>query len=47
MCALDAVSEVGFEEGDGLVSEIEVVAEFVEEFVVGDCIVGWRVLAVS
>ena len=41
MRGLDAVSEVGFEEADGLVGEIEVVAEFVEEFVVGDCIIGF------
>ena len=41
VCGLDAVSEVGFEEGDCLGSEVEVVSEFVEEFGVRDCVVGF------
>ena len=41
MHGLDAVSEVGFEEGECLGGEVEVVSEFVEEFLVRDCVVGF------
>jgi hypothetical protein len=42
VCGLDAVSEVGLEEGDCFSGEVEVVSELVEEFLVRDCVVGFR-----
>jgi hypothetical protein len=38
---LDAVGEVGTEDGDGVGMEVEVVEKFVEEFGVGDGVVGF------
>ena len=42
MRGLDAVAEVRFEEGDCLSGKIEVVSEFVEQFVVGDRVIRLR-----
>jgi hypothetical protein len=44
---LDAVGEVGAEDGDGVGMEVEVVEKFVEEFGVGDGVVGFGEIEVD